>query len=71
MYVPCESQYLNTVQLLLEQIDVVKRMIAGSPRDTVLVRSSEGKGRIPRGFIDRGVMETHQGGAIVFPWVGK
>ncbi|XP_071527138.1 dipeptidase 1-like isoform X2 [Panulirus ornatus] len=42
VYVPCESQYLNTVQLLLEQIDVVKRMIAANPRDTVLVRSSAG-----------------------------
>ncbi|KAG7172582.1 dipeptidase 1-like [Homarus americanus] len=42
VYVPCEAQYLNTVQLLLEQIDVVKRMIATSPRDTVLVRSSSG-----------------------------
>ncbi|XP_071531889.1 dipeptidase 1-like [Panulirus ornatus] len=42
VYVPCESQYLNTVQLLLEQIDVVKRMIASSPGDTVLVRSSAG-----------------------------
>ncbi|XP_042215089.1 dipeptidase 1-like [Homarus americanus] len=40
VYVPCESQYLNTVQLLLEQIDVVKRMIAASPDHTVLVTSS-------------------------------
>ncbi|XP_071527343.1 dipeptidase 1-like isoform X2 [Panulirus ornatus] len=40
VYVPCESQYLNTVQLLLEQIDVVKRIIAASPRDTVLVKTS-------------------------------
>lgn len=42
VYVPCEAQYLNTVQLLLEQIDVVKRMIAASPRDTILVTSSSG-----------------------------
>ncbi|XP_069163944.1 dipeptidase 1 isoform X2 [Procambarus clarkii] len=42
VYVPCEAQYLNTVQLLLEQIDVVKRMIAASPADTTLVRSSAG-----------------------------
>nr|XP_053649720.1 dipeptidase 1-like [Cherax quadricarinatus] len=40
VYVPCEAQYLNTVQMLLEQIDVVKRMIAASPSETVLVRSS-------------------------------
>ncbi|XP_069185488.1 dipeptidase 1 isoform X2 [Procambarus clarkii] len=42
VYVPCESQYLNTVQLLLEQIDVVKRMLAASPGETTLVRSSAG-----------------------------
>ncbi|XP_064118560.1 dipeptidase 1-like [Macrobrachium nipponense] len=42
VYVPCEAQYLNSVQLLLEQIDVVKRMIAASPRETVLVTSSSG-----------------------------
>ncbi|XP_071527778.1 dipeptidase 1-like [Panulirus ornatus] len=48
VYVPCESQYLNTVQLLLEQIDVVKRMIAANPRDTVLVRSSAGEATLPR-----------------------
>ncbi|XP_068247420.1 dipeptidase 1-like [Palaemon carinicauda] len=42
VYVPCEAQYLNSVQLLLEQIDVVKRMIAASPRETVFVTSSSG-----------------------------
>lgn len=26
-YVPCESQHLNAVQLTLEQIDVIKRLI--------------------------------------------
>ncbi|KAK8720714.1 hypothetical protein OTU49_013145, partial [Cherax quadricarinatus] len=42
VYVPCEAQYLNTVQLLLEQIDVVKRLISASPGDTTLVHSSAG-----------------------------
>lgn len=42
VYVPCESQYLNTVQLLLEQIDVVKRMISISSTSTTLVHSSAG-----------------------------
>ncbi|XP_045104333.1 dipeptidase 1-like isoform X2 [Portunus trituberculatus] len=40
VYVPCGAQYLNTVQLLLEQVDTVRRMVAASPHDTVLVRSS-------------------------------
>jgi hypothetical protein len=26
-YVPCESQHLNAVQLTLEQIDLIKRLI--------------------------------------------
>ncbi|XP_034250530.1 dipeptidase 1-like [Thrips palmi] len=30
-YVPCESQYLNAVQLTLEQVDVIKRVIAKYP----------------------------------------
>ncbi|XP_047480223.1 dipeptidase 1-like [Penaeus chinensis] len=42
VYVPCESQYLNTVQLLMEQIDVIKRMIAASPEETTLVTSPAG-----------------------------
>ncbi|XP_063866692.1 dipeptidase 1-like [Scylla paramamosain] len=40
VYVPCEAQYLNTVQLLLEQVDAVRRMVASSPGHTRLVRSS-------------------------------
>ncbi|XP_069188861.1 dipeptidase 1-like [Procambarus clarkii] len=40
VYVPCEAQYLNTVQLLLEQIDVVKRLVASSHGETSLVTSS-------------------------------
>ncbi|XP_050728028.1 dipeptidase 1-like [Eriocheir sinensis] len=39
VYVPCEAQYLNTVQLLLEQVDAVRRMVAASPGHTTLVRS--------------------------------
>lgn len=26
-YVPCKSQYLNAVQLTLEQVDLIKRLI--------------------------------------------
>ncbi|XP_064078099.1 dipeptidase 1-like isoform X1 [Macrobrachium nipponense] len=40
VYVPCQSQYKNSVQLLLEQIDVIKRMVAASPYETTLVTSS-------------------------------
>ncbi|XP_071542731.1 dipeptidase 1-like [Panulirus ornatus] len=40
VYVPCEAQYMNTVQLLLEQIDVIKRMIAASSHETTLVKST-------------------------------
>ena len=43
VYVPCEAQYLNTVQVLMEQLDVIKRMIALHTRETVLVTSSQGK----------------------------
>ncbi|XP_066983328.1 dipeptidase 1-like [Macrobrachium rosenbergii] len=42
VYVPCETQFLNTVQLLMEQVDVIKRMIAASPHETTLVTSPAG-----------------------------
>ncbi|XP_063584706.1 dipeptidase 1-like [Penaeus indicus] len=40
VYVPCEAQYMNTVQLLLEQIDAIKRLLTASPKETTLVTSS-------------------------------
>ncbi|ROT85116.1 Dipeptidase 1 [Penaeus vannamei] len=40
VYVPCEAQYMNTVQLLLEQIDAIKRLLAASPKETTLVMAS-------------------------------
>ncbi|XP_076029223.1 dipeptidase 1-like [Oratosquilla oratoria] len=41
-YVPCESQFLNTVQLLLEQIDVIKRMLAAHTNVTTIVTTPAG-----------------------------
>lgn len=45
VYVPCEAQYMNTVQLLLEQIDAIKRLLAASPKETTLVMASTGNCR--------------------------
>ncbi|RLU26869.1 hypothetical protein DMN91_000667, partial [Ooceraea biroi] len=51
-YVPCESQYLNAVQLTLEQVDLIKRLIekysqhmqfAASSRE---ILEAHGRGRI-------------------------
>ncbi|CAL4183886.1 unnamed protein product [Meganyctiphanes norvegica] len=42
IYVPCEAQYLNTVQLLLEQVDVIKRMIAAHQKETIMVTDTSG-----------------------------
>ncbi|XP_034946953.1 dipeptidase 1-like isoform X2 [Chelonus insularis] len=41
VYVPCESQFLDAVQLTLEQIDVVRRLTAKYPSRMRLVTSSE------------------------------
>ncbi|XP_069982056.1 dipeptidase 1-like [Penaeus vannamei] len=52
VYVPCETQYLNTVQLLMEQIDVIKRMVAASSGETTLVTSPAGIEReFKRGYV--------------------
>lgn len=42
-YVPCEAQYLNAVQLTLEQIDVIKRLIAKYPAHLKAAASADGK----------------------------
>lgn len=42
-YVPCESQHLNAVQLTLEQIDVIKRLIDKYSNFMKLATSSAGK----------------------------
>ncbi|CAK9827946.1 Dipeptidase 1 [Anthophora retusa] len=41
VYVPCEAQFLDAVQLTLEQIDVVRRLAARYPKRIRLVTSSK------------------------------
>ncbi|XP_044735714.1 dipeptidase 1 [Chrysoperla carnea] len=41
-YIPCSSQYLDAVQLTLEQIDVIRRLVAKYPSHMTLVTTSEG-----------------------------
>ncbi|XP_029047804.1 dipeptidase 1-like [Osmia bicornis bicornis] len=40
VYVPCEAQFLDAVQLTLEQIDVVRRLASRYPKRIRLVRNS-------------------------------
>lgn len=42
-YTPCDSQYLNSVQLTLEQIDLIKRVLKKYNQYLELVTKSEGK----------------------------
>jgi len=42
-YVPCESQHLNAVQLTLEQIDVIKRLMEKYSSFMKFATSSAGK----------------------------
>ena len=42
-YVPCESQHLNAVQLTLEQIDVIKRLIDKYHRHLKFATSATGE----------------------------
>ncbi|XP_049809215.1 dipeptidase 1-like [Schistocerca nitens] len=51
-YVPCGAQYLDAVQLTLEQIDLVKRIISLHPQHLVLATSP------------KGVLEAHRAGQI-------
>ncbi|XP_076173276.1 dipeptidase 1 [Ptiloglossa arizonensis] len=41
VYVPCEAQFLDAVQLTLEQIDVVRRLASRYPKKIRLVTSSK------------------------------
>jgi membrane dipeptidase len=42
-YVPCDAQYLDAVQLTLEQIDLIKRLADLNPEHLTLVTSVKGK----------------------------
>ncbi|XP_033223000.1 dipeptidase 1 [Belonocnema kinseyi] len=41
-YVPCSSQHLDSVQLALEQIDLIRRLVNKHPQNMVLVTTAEG-----------------------------
>ncbi|KAF4519884.1 hypothetical protein B566_EDAN005225 [Ephemera danica] len=41
-YAPCSSQYLDSVQLTLEQIDVIRRLVARYPQHMEFVTSADG-----------------------------
>ena len=42
-YVPCESQPLNAVQLTIEQIDLIKRLIEEYSEDLQIATTADGK----------------------------
>lgn len=41
-YVPCSTQHLDAVQLALEQIDVIRRLVDKYPKQMALVTDSNG-----------------------------
>lgn len=41
-YVPCSSQHLDSVQLALEQIDLIRRLVNKHSDSMVLVTTAEG-----------------------------
>lgn len=47
-YVPCSSQHLDSVQLALEQIDLIRRLVNKHPENMVLVTTAEGTHFGPR-----------------------
>jgi membrane dipeptidase len=49
-YVPCESQHLNAVQLTLEQIDLIKRLIDKYEQHLQFASSAKGKKKISTGL---------------------
>jgi hypothetical protein len=47
-YAPCSSQYLDSVQLTLEQIDVIRRLIARYPEHMQFVTTADGRKNNPQ-----------------------
>lgn len=43
-YVPCGAQYLDAVQIALEQVDTVRRMVSRYPSYTAFATSARGAG---------------------------
>lgn len=41
-YVPCSTQHLDAVQLALEQIDIIRRLVAKYPAHMTLVTNTQG-----------------------------
>ena len=44
---PCSSQHLDSVQLALEQIDLIRRLVNKHPESMVLVTTAEGEAFSP------------------------
>jgi hypothetical protein len=42
-YAPCSSQHKDAVQVTLEQIDLIKRLVKTYPNQLELVKTSQGK----------------------------
>lgn len=42
-YAPCGAQHKDAVQVTLEQIDLIKRMVEAYPNQLELVRTADGK----------------------------
>uniref|UniRef100_A0A1B0DDP6 Dipeptidase n=1 Tax=Phlebotomus papatasi TaxID=29031 RepID=A0A1B0DDP6_PHLPP len=51
-YVPCSSQHLDAVQLALEQIDLIRRLVSLYPQHMALVTTA------------KGIDESHQAGKL-------
>ena len=42
-YAPCSAQHKDAVQVTLEQIDLIKRLVKTYPNQLELVKTSQGK----------------------------
>ena len=42
-YAPCSAQHKDAVQVTLEQIDLIKRLVETYPNQLELVKTSQGK----------------------------
>ena len=51
-YAPCSAQHKDAVQVTLEQIDLIKRMVEAYPNQLQLVKTADGelKGQTVKGF---------------------
>ena len=42
-YAPCSAQHKDAVQVTLEQIDLIKRLVDSYPKQLQLVKTADGK----------------------------